>query len=465
MKYNYYSRVGYIQTIFLKNPTKYLKVNNWWYSDFASKAHYMLPLSDIALINLPDQHKINFDKVNAEPVYLFSPNYLYKNIKNFYSEFKAYEPKAKTALVVGWGYTKFDYRTRHKQRADVLSKGIMRTHTALECEKQTRRMNYHKNTMGLPDVFCGTGIKITKTRDRGSKTKSTDRYPTKPPPQICMGDSGGPIFFKFRKSLVQFGISVWVDEFCSANFNGFLKIDSHINWIIENAEEKEAIKILATRGNKIGETLVVVSLDENGYDGFEEEYEYDKNNEKELASEDDRIDEDNLNSNTIYDWISNNYPKPVADCLKISDPYRNSTNTFSKCHGILKSHGLDIFSGFDESPMVGQLHSGGRKITFKDTSMYRNEKLFAEDVDFEEIKHDVWFWGCEMQMYILSFIFTNNLIYCRYIFQNHSQNFSLHFLPTQIALSLNQILIQTTIQITEISMPIPATQYITTMKT
>ena len=236
MHYSTWAYDKSIQPIFIgQNYQDYLKINNWWFSNFDDKTRFMLPLSDIALINLPKNSVIDFSNTNTKPVYIFSPNYM-TNARNYWQEYQPYEPKAKMALVVGWGLTAYDKRQNVRQKASTLRKGIIKTEDSDTCGGLASKLNYHENTMKLPDIFCGSGVPQQPKSDRryrtNKKSKSSRRknFPTPIDitPQICMGDSGGPIFFKYKRQLVQFGVSVWVDQKCTANFNGFLKIDSPI---------------------------------------------------------------------------------------------------------------------------------------------------------------------------------------------------------------------------------------------
>ena len=84
--------------------------------------------------------------------------------------------------------------------------------------------------MTIPDVFCGHG----KIPDYGGSR-----------PQICFGDSGGPLFLKHGNELTQVGINVWVDRTCSQNFNGFLRINEHIDWIKRNVKAGNPLDIIS----------------------------------------------------------------------------------------------------------------------------------------------------------------------------------------------------------------------------
>merc|ERR1711981_637335 len=77
-------------------------------------------------------------------------------------------------------------------------------------------LGYPENTMDVDDMFCGLG-----------ETVGT---------QICYGDSGGPLFLEYNDKLIQVGINIWVDAYCSEEFNGFLRIQPHMAWIRQTAE-------------------------------------------------------------------------------------------------------------------------------------------------------------------------------------------------------------------------------------
>ena len=154
------------------------------------------------MIKLPEP--VNLRTINAVTAKIFAP----KNA--------TWYPNGIDGTAMGWGTlqpkTRYNYGVREKglRKADITTRSLS------DCKRKARELNYFHGTMLISDVFCGLGTSGRSASER---------------PQICFGDSGGPLFIKHAQGYVQMGINVWVDSRCDRNFNGFLRIADHIDFV------------------------------------------------------------------------------------------------------------------------------------------------------------------------------------------------------------------------------------------
>jgi len=174
-----------------------ISIQKDWYHSISYKRDERKPLSDIAIIKLPEP--VNLSTINAVTAKLFAPNNT-----NWY-------PNKIPGTAMGWGFLK-----NHGVRKKGLRKADITTMTLWNCRREADKLKIYSGTMRIPDVFCGIGEKKPSTSER---------------PQICNGDSGGPLFIKAAHGYVQMGINVWTDSRCDSDFNGFLRIADHIEFV------------------------------------------------------------------------------------------------------------------------------------------------------------------------------------------------------------------------------------------
>ena len=179
-----------------------ISIQKDWYYSLSYKRDFKVQLNDIAVIKLPEP--VNLRTINAVTAKIFAP----KNA--------TWYPNGIDGTAMGWGTlqpkTRYNYGVREKglRKADITTRSLS------DCQRKARELNYYHGTMLISDVFCGLGTSGRSASER---------------PQICFGDSGGPLFIKHAQGYVQMGINVWVDSRCDRNFNGFLRIADHIDFV------------------------------------------------------------------------------------------------------------------------------------------------------------------------------------------------------------------------------------------
>jgi len=209
-----------------------ISIQRDWYHSLSYKRDYKVKLNDIAVIKLPEA--VNLRTINAVTTKIFAP----KNAKLY--------PTGIEGTAMGWGTlqpkTRYNYGVREKglRKADITTRSLS------DCKRKARELNYYPGTMLISDVFCGLG-----TSGRSASAR----------PQICFGDSGGPLLIKHAQGYVQMGISVWVDSRCDRNFNGFLRIADHIDFVkrvvgqghnLEISEDSELLNEEPSGGELVG---------------------------------------------------------------------------------------------------------------------------------------------------------------------------------------------------------------------
>lgn len=177
-----------------------ISIQEHWYHSLAYKRHFKHQLNDIAVIKLP--RPVDLSTTNVVTATLFAPKYT-----NWYPNFIS-------ATAMGWGL--LQPKTPYSSGEKGLRKADITTESLASCKSKARKMRFHRGTMMIADVFCGLGIRERSTSMR---------------PQICFGDSGGPLFLKHAPGHVQLGVNVWVGSKCDRNFNGFLRIANHIDFV------------------------------------------------------------------------------------------------------------------------------------------------------------------------------------------------------------------------------------------
>lgn len=196
----------------IRLDNKNVIINAGWFHTLDYKRKHIAKLSDIALLKL-DQ-TIDFKKTNTAQTKLFAPGVAGNN--NWY-------PQERNSIAVGWGLTRWPDSSKELKVAGIRTKSLS------WCINKSNQMGFRAGTMTIPDVFCGHGKQSQYSQNR---------------PQICFGDSGGPLFLKYGNELTQVGINVWVDRTCSQNFNGFLRINEHISWLKRHVKVGTPINIV-----------------------------------------------------------------------------------------------------------------------------------------------------------------------------------------------------------------------------
>ena len=171
-------------------------------------------LADMALINLPKNVKLGH-RYNTKTVPLFE-KFSESSKKKVHTISRKKNPKHQqiNAIVSGFGLTSQNKLGFRKMRVVTKSTNW--------CKHKANSANIKNKLLNIPDVFCAEGLKNS---------------------QICNGDSGGPIFVKntYNGEYVQLGISVWADENCDSQFNGFMEINTYVRWIKKYAKDVETI--------------------------------------------------------------------------------------------------------------------------------------------------------------------------------------------------------------------------------
>jgi len=191
---------------------------SWHTRELDSVIKDKVKFSDIAIVRTST--RINYSKTRTESISLLIPkqnmiydDYPYENLKS---------------IVVGWGSTQEQtpHSRKTKENKNLKSMAV-ETKTLEWCREKSKSMHFHSGQVAdIPDVFCGEGV--LDDVDWGSEDLR---------PQLCFGDSGGPILKRHDNKPMQFGISVWVDEMCTLDFNGFLRVDLHLPWIQKVVKE------------------------------------------------------------------------------------------------------------------------------------------------------------------------------------------------------------------------------------
>ena len=167
-------------------------------------------MADIAVIRLPKN--INFKKSGSKIVSIFLDAESDRYNEGFKSKTDpdSRSHQSTNAIVSGFGLTSTNKVGFRKMRITTKSKNY--------CQNKAKSANIKPDMLNIPDVFCGQGLKRS---------------------QICNGDSGGPIFVKNPRNgeLVQLGITVWADENCDDEFNGFMKVDGYVRWLEKVVEQ------------------------------------------------------------------------------------------------------------------------------------------------------------------------------------------------------------------------------------
>lgn len=214
----------------LKNDGIYsvVRLNKHWFDSLTAKRNRYLHHGDIALIMLPENKKINSVLTRSWPVALFAPGW-HKEVPKSIESVKEWTLSDRHAIVVGYGRT--------TDRQQVSKKGLGYNYFYIiekdKCKEHMKNIGWGRDLdlLNVQDVFCSLG----------------QGYPART--QVCNGDSGGPIFsyidLVVRKENTlyqittrsQVGLTVWVDNNCEHNFNGFLDISFYLTWMQDQLQD------------------------------------------------------------------------------------------------------------------------------------------------------------------------------------------------------------------------------------
>lgn len=194
---NYFNRLNYdyeqkITLDFWKkhdlDPNNHIFISpHWFENSFLSKKENSSDgvsfNGDIAIIVLPATIAIDFKATKTEPTKVFIPNYHGKpddaECGSTTSQFNNRE-----ATVVGYGRLAFEDELVYGLGVNKFNLLDRRS-----CKRHLRNMGFtwFNTLMDMEDTMCATGA-------------STMHYPKnlKSSPQVCHGDSGGPIFLEIK---------------------------------------------------------------------------------------------------------------------------------------------------------------------------------------------------------------------------------------------------------------------------
>jgi len=170
-------------------------------------------------------------------------------------------------VVIGFGVTNVEsmqYNSKITPQKEFRGANVQ-TKTKQWCIKKGRSLSYSSQKMNLSDVMCGVGIR-SYTRNRKA---SHGPVKTKAKQQICVGDSGGPVYVQYQCEnsatwcWAQLGMVIWVDKYCKKNFNGFLRLNDYVSWM-ETVVERE----IASRSWYSGRSEVNDRIKKIGFEGF-----------------------------------------------------------------------------------------------------------------------------------------------------------------------------------------------------